>query len=265
MRAYIINMDSARKRWRYVSRQFRKTRIPFERVSGVNGRELALPIAEFDQDRYQRYHGKRPSFPEIGCYLSHIKALKQFLASGDQYGLICEDDVTLGEDLALLLTAIIHDRRHSWDLLRLCGMHNGHPQSIGRINRRYHYAVNMTRLSGTGAYLVHRDAAQKLVQRLLPMYLPIDHILDQEWTLGIRSLSVYPLPIVQDDEVFKSQICSPAKTKFPFWKRYWSVVPYRCHVEIHRLWYRTHEIFWRRRTAQTCKPFATPARSFRRA
>jgi glycosyl transferase family 25 len=233
MIAYIINMDSATARWQHVSEVFAATRIPFERVSGVNGRALNFPIAEFDETRYRSRHGKHPNPSEIGCYLSHIKALRLFVESKQDFGVICEDDITPVPGLRKLLEeAVIY--RDVWDILRLSGFHNSHPRCFADLVDGYSMAINFTRLCGTGAYMVSREVAMILIDRLLPMSLPIDHALDREWAYGLRSASIFPLPVDQVEHAFQSQTIASGKVKLPAWRRYWTVFPYRAGNEISR-------------------------------
>lgn len=238
MYAYIINMDSATDRWNFARDSFAKTGIPFERMPGVNGRAMTLPIPEFNEAQWRRRHGKLPNMGQIGCYLSHIRAMQRFLATGHEYGIICEDDILVAENLkSILLQAIEH--RSTWDILRLAGFHNAHPIAYSKLGNGYSLAVNQTRLCGTGAYMVNRKAANTLVDKLLPMSLPIDHALDREWIYGLRSSAVYPLPISQENHPFASQIPAQKNEKLPAIQRYWTVFPFRASNEVTRLFVRS--------------------------
>ena len=234
MHAYVINMDSAQARWEYVAAEFSKTGIPFQRVSGVNGRILQLPIPEFDEVLYRRRHGKNPNGSTIGCYLSHLKVLRLFLESTNEYAVICEDDIKPVSNLGTLLEQAIELREY-WDILRLSGFHNSHPRTFAKLSDGYSLAVNFTRLCGSGAYMVHRQAAEILLRQLVPMTLPLDHALDREWVYGLKSVSIFPLPVDQVDHAFGSQIRENVGEKLPVWRRYWTVFPYRALNEVHRV------------------------------
>jgi glycosyl transferase, family 25 len=231
--AYIINMDSAVERWAHVEPLFAQTGIPYQRISGVNGRKLQFPIAEFDERLYRRCHGKQPNAGQIGCYLSHIRALDTFLDSKQEFGIICEDDINPVRNLGSLVEEATA-YRDDWDILRLCGFHNGHPRPMAQLSDGYSIVVNFTRLCGTGAYMVSRHAAQVLRKALVPMWLPIDHALDREWAYGLSAASIYPLPVSQVDHAFASQTTPTKDEKLPAWKRYWTVFPYRASNEIKR-------------------------------
>ncbi len=236
--AYIINLESAVERWKYVEANFGHTGIPFSRISGVNGRELELPVAEYCETRYRLYHGKRTNMAEIGCYLSHVKSLQTFLASSHEYAIICEDDTLPKRDLKSVLQAAI-DYCQTWDILRLCGGYcNARPVPYATLPHGYSLSVTFTRLSGAGAYMVNRRVAEILTRKLLPMRVPFDHALDREWFYGLRAASLTPLPIDQLDHAFTTQIADPAESKhykLPWFRRYLTVFPYRTFNESARI------------------------------
>ncbi len=236
--AFIINMDGADERWAFVERGFAATGIPFRRVTGVDGRALRYPIPEFDEAAYRRRHGKRLDAGQVGCYLSHLKALRAFLESDLDHAVIAEDDASPRSDLRATLDAAIR-LGDAWDLLRLCGFHDPHPLPFATLDdpQRSRLCIALTRLCGTGAYLVNRRGAARLVERLLPMRLPIDHAIDREWVLGLRAAMVHPLPVGQFDHAFASQTAAKS-LKLPALRRYWTVFPYRAANETARVCFR---------------------------
>jgi glycosyl transferase family 25 len=231
-------MDKAVDRWNSVETRFNATGIPFERFPAVNGRALKLPIPEFSETLYRRRHGKHPNLGQIGCYLSHVHALKKFLSSNHETAIIVEDDVAPAENLKLILERALTFVA-SWDILRLSGFHNSHPRtyvSLGEgLGQQYSLAINFSRLSGTGAYMVTRRAAEVLSNALIPMTLPIDHAIDREWVYGLRASSIHPLPVDQESLAFASQLRAEDNEKLPALQRYWTVFPYRARNEISRV------------------------------
>ena len=59
---------------------------------------------------------------------------------------------------------------------------------------------------------MNRFAAEKCIQRLLPMKLPYDVALDRDWNLGIRTLCVQPFPITFSNE--ETQIPKVKRVRF---------------------------------------------------
>lgn len=238
MRTYIINLDKAVDRWVRIERLMSNVGLVYERVPAVLGKRLELPIPEFAENSYKLFHGKRPNLGQIGCFLSHIKTLKLFLEAGDELAVICEDDITPTHELATVVSSAWR-YRHLWDILRLSGFHDSHPQKVCSLGDNHHLAVSMTRLCGTGCYAVTRDAAKVLVEKLLPMRVPIDHALDREWFYGLRALTVDPLPVQQNPTDLPTSLPQLDSEKMPAWKRYWTVFPYRAFNEVSRFFARS--------------------------
>ncbi len=243
MHTYIINMDEARERWQFVQKAYSETGLSYSRVSAVIGRQFPLPHPSYDEERYRLCHGQRTNPGQLGCYMSHLKCLRLFLESGDEYAMIAEDDSKPVRDVSRVIDAALK-YEGCWDILRVCGFHNPHPKPFVDLVGEYKLAICFTRLCGTGAYVVSRHAADVLLQKLVPMFLPIDHALDREWAYGLRSAAVIPLPVSQVEHPFTTQIPATKNYKLPAIQRYWSVFPFRLKNEFARLISRTRQ--WNR-------------------
>lgn len=248
MHAYIINMDSAPDRWSFVESHYRKTQIPFTRVSGVVGKDVQLPIPEYNESKYIACHGQRTNFGALGCYMSHLKCLRLFLDSNQKHAVIAEDDSLPDPKVASIIESAMRYEA-CWDILRICGFHDPHPVPFAKLIDNYELAICFTRLCGTGAYLVSRHAAEVLLQKLVPMFLPIDHALDREWAYGLRAATVIPLPISQQEHSFATQIPTHHKFKLHWSRRYWTVFPFRCRNELQRIISRRRQLQSARRIA----------------
>jgi glycosyl transferase, family 25 len=225
MRAYIINLDAEPRRWAVASEAFGRIDFPVVRVPAVLGAGLVLPIPDYAEGRYRWFHGRPTNVGEVGCYLSHVEACRVFLATGDTHALIAEDDLVLEEALRW---------RDSWNILRLTGLGTGHAVRVQELDGKYALCVNFGRLKGTGAYVVDRAAAEAIVARLLPMWLPWDHALDREWWQGLRAASIQPFPISQTDSGFKSSIQKTSRRPLERWRRWFTTYPYQVVNEISR-------------------------------
>jgi len=232
MKAYLINMAAATERLRFVSEQVARLGITMVRVEAINGRQLPEPYEDYSPRFFMLKHGKRTNPAEIGCYFSHIKALRAFLATGDDHGLILEDDVAFASDA---WDTIAKALRHAadWDILRLSALHDPVRVKVRALGEHHALYVDLTKQTGAGAYFVNRRAAQVLVQRLLPMSLPYDHAFDHEWSMGLVSLSLHPI-IADQKGVEGTQINASNSYKLPGWRRYWSTIPYRACMEAAR-------------------------------
>ncbi|RYE25845.1 MAG: glycosyltransferase family 25 protein [Sphingobacteriales bacterium] len=95
---YIINLDTAVIRKKYMLRQFRKLGIKnfefVEAISAIKKGEEWLQTQVNRKDLVRHMTGS-----EIACTLSHRKALETFIGQKDiEYGVFLEDDALLADD-----------------------------------------------------------------------------------------------------------------------------------------------------------------------
>ncbi len=237
MQVFIINLQSAPKRWSSVQESFASTPWRVHRVSAVDGDELRFPIAGYAAQRFHWLHGRGTNPREVGCYLSHIKALQAFLQTDDSHALICEDDVLPKPDLAEVLQCALRFST-SWNILRLTGLSRGIPLPAHNLCKEYRLCVGLGRMKGAGAYVIDRAAARSFVAHLLPMWLPYDHALDREWFYGLRGSCVLPFPCSQVAHRFPSSIQKGATEPGPGWHRWLATYPYQVFNEATRWFFR---------------------------
>ncbi|MEI8107183.1 MAG: glycosyltransferase family 25 protein [Verrucomicrobiota bacterium] len=254
MRAYIINLDQAEDRWAALTGAFELREFSVTRVPAVEGAKLELPTADYDEAGYRWFHGRPTNLREVGCYLSHLAACRAFLETGDDHGLICEDDLVLGEDFLGVLAQAL-EWRESWNILRLTGLSAGSARAVQALGGGYSICVNFGRLKGAGAYVLDRRAAEAFVVGLHPMWLPYDHAFDREWVFGLRAASVQPFPISQTASGFKSSIQKSSRRPFPSWQRWLTTYPYQAVNEVARGIFRGLS-FLRWKTGWQAKPSA---------
>ena len=248
--AFVINLDRATERWRFVEQGMAATGIPFRRVSAFEGRRLSFPIPEFDERGYRLRHGRRRNDAEVGCYLSHLECLRLLLASDLDFALVVEDDAAPSPDLRQVIDEALR-HREAWDVLRLSGYHDPLPMPIAmlRTSPPRRLGVPLSRLSGAAAYVVGRTSAEVLLRRLVPMRVPFDHALDREWFHGLRVAMVDPLPVAQMGHDLGTQI-PLAADRLPWLRRHATVFPYRAMNEASRVIFRIGQWFRARSIAR---------------
>lgn len=211
---YIINLQHATKRWEYMRSQLIAQNLPHTRVEAIHGEHLSQPIKEYDRLKHHRLTGKQTNLREIGCYLSHLKALRQFLQTDDSYALVLEDDAIL----PLNITEIIHSAdqfsKH-WDVLRLSSSRDGKYLVFGNLDTGHRIAFNTKVLKSAAAYLINQKAARLCLEKMLPLYLPYDVALDRDWDFGFRTACVTPFPVKVEREM-ESQI--PIAKRIPLYR-----------------------------------------------
>jgi len=199
-----------------ISGELDRLHIPFERFAAVEGRDIdpdATP--HFSRSQYQRRHGKRPTPCEIGCYMSHMGAMRRFLDSDTEFALILEDDAILGDALPGVLMGL-EQHAGEWNISLLYGNYPGLPQRLERIGRHHELVGFLARETGAVAYAVDRKAAAAYLDMLFTMSLPFDVDFDRAWDFGIKFRGVMPFPVTTG--AFPSDIGQIGR-KFPWYRR----------------------------------------------
>lgn len=262
MQAFVINLDSAADRWAFVEKSFAGSQLRLERVAAIDIKLLTFPHRDYSERSYRLRHGRAPNRREFACYLSHLKAIEIFLATGEDHAVIGEDDIVLRPEFDAVLEAALRHRRR-WNILRLSGLSAGHPLRIARLHGAYSLCVNMGRLKGSGAYLLDRRAAETLLARLLPMRVPYDHALDREWLWGLRSAYILPFPVSQTESDFLSSVQPGTYPRLSRARRCLTTYPYQATNEMSRWLFRsTYSLRLKAGTA-FASDAAAPAGSYR--
>jgi len=208
---YVINLDRSPDRLASMTAHLSAAGIAFERVAGIDG--MLLSDAKLQAQMRENRHYKPLRRGEVGCYLSHLKALQCFIASSLPYALILEDDVVVSDDVSALVAAAIQlrgrtgDARLAWDVLKLA---NGRPRLIelAPLDAR-HWLVEYGPSVPIGAYaaLWTRDGAMRWLQQFRGVSRPIDCDLQHPWEYGLCIRSVHPAPVTSGaDSVMGSDV-----------------------------------------------------------
>ncbi len=191
---YLINLDRSTDRLLSAEKHFNAVGLPFERIVAIDANKEDLSAYPIDRKIFQRTHGRATIRPgEIGCYFSHLKALRAFLASDREFGVVCEDDVLPQVQLSTVLEDLL-TFSHEWDIVSLFHFHRGGPLVVRRA-KEFAMNVHIAHISSAAAYFLSRQAAETLVSYLEVMRACIDHSLYESWKHGLRLRSVTPMPV----------------------------------------------------------------------
>ena len=244
MITYLINLKRAQERLNSCKKEFKKVELEYTLVEAVDGKQIKLPHPNFSHFRYSALHGKKINLGELGCYLSHLKVLKKFIESEHNLALVCEDDIEFNPSINKIIEEALNCGI-KFDLLRLSGgidinKEKGNPFRLKNLHDEFHLSINFGFKPGTGCYLINRKGAAEILKRLKIMSLPIDHAIDRDWLLNVKSLSVSPSPVNLKKELHlnHSFINASKEYKLNFFLRYWVMVPYRFLNELIRIIYK---------------------------
>jgi glycosyl transferase, family 25 len=215
LEVYLINLDRSPERLADIATRLARLGILFTRVPAVDGRAMGPPPWEgFVYRRYRWRHGKVPNPGELGCYLSHLAAMRRFIDSGREHALILEDDAIFGDDfVSVLKTAVAN--ADAWDILTLYGNRLGAPMTTRHLDNGKRIVGFWLNQTGTVGYLINRRGARACLDTLMPMSLPIDHALTRSWETGARFRGLVPFPL--STKTGPSTIMS--SRRFAHWRR----------------------------------------------
>jgi len=222
----VINLDRSPQRLANMARQLAGMGMSWERLPAAEGKLFSLEDPSLvDLPEFGRRHGKWPVHGELGCYLSHVWAMRRFLETEQPYALILEDDAQLTATLPGVLTALA-DHFREWDMVKLSGVHVGTPLKLLHLSEGAYLTVMLTPYTGSSAYVVNRHAAQSYLDRLLPMRVPYDHEFDRGWHWQLKIRAVTPSPCLHDQD--GESMINGHKVKRNFhWTKRWSALRWR--------------------------------------
>jgi glycosyl transferase family 25 len=192
---YVINLDRDVERMASLDGSLRSLGLAYVRVPAVLGKEVPAWEKLVDAPLYgARNRNIMPRAGEVGCYLSHLRAMEEFLRTDAPWCVILEDDVEVLPGCVPVLDAL--GRRDDWDLAKLFCFHSGMPVRKRALTSDHHLVVHLTRTTSSAAYAVNRRAAETMLKSMRPITEQVDHALDRPWETGLRVRGVRPLPVI---------------------------------------------------------------------
>jgi glycosyl transferase family 25 len=194
----VLNMDRSAARLATIDGYLKTAGVAYHRFSAIDGSKLDMAAPEikamFDLDAWVRGHHRNPTNADVGCYLSHYRALEAFLEQDKPFGLIFEDDATIPADFVEKVSCALNDAE-AWDILKL---HVRHP---GPLVLRHTYRDDvrlcsfLVRHAGGTAYIVTRAAAAKMLRHMKPARRMIDWTYDEGHRMNLRVRTIAPMII----------------------------------------------------------------------
>jgi glycosyl transferase, family 25 len=186
-----ISLDRSAERRAFLERQLDEHQFQHQRFRAVEGTSPAGEMPESSKQRFLHAHGRHMRAGEAGCYLSHLGAMQQFLASDKQLAVILEDDAVL-DDPERLAGVLAKSHRHHYDFLRLQSRRRYMALPVAKIEQSTDLAINLTRSTGSTGYVVNRKAATTLLAALSTIEVPFDHAFDRPQYLGLKYRHAQP-------------------------------------------------------------------------
>lgn len=196
--AWLINLPRAAQRRAKMEAQLAPMGLAYTLFPGVDGRaEEARLLANTDVAAFRRNMGREILIGGIGCYHSHLGVWEAFLATGRPHALVMEDDVVFHDDFLPALRLALRAEAH-WDLLKLNRIRAKLPIPQGRIGP-YRLMAYLGPNTGTGAYLINRATAAKLLPAMRRVTRATDHEINRFFVHDFRLRGLEPFPSHVDD------------------------------------------------------------------
>ena len=192
---YVINLDRSQERWQRINDHLHNLGLVAQRISAV---DAAQYDNVFLSKHYNESLNKKSFFiglkpAEIGCFLSHRKALKAFLTdSKKKYAVILEDDVEFVADprqfCGQWLTVL---NGNDAVMLKLFKRRAISGEWVDRCERTGVVRPRLVPL-GTQSQIVNRRAAKALLTAFEQFSMPVDAAYQHWWQHGVKVLVTVP-------------------------------------------------------------------------
>ncbi len=213
----IISLNPSSAMALALAEELRTQRVAFEFIAAVDGRQGTPQLQgreRFDDRKALIRHGRLLRAAEIGCYLSHYRAIQHAWDEGLPRLCLLEDDVGLESDFAKALGAI-EQLPEEAEMVRLMGLRIRKRKVLSVLpDMESHRLVRPERgWCGTQGYVINRAGMRKVLDTAWRIYEPIDKFYDHFWEYDLRHYGVEPHVIYEHEH--PSSIQKPPQSR-PF-------------------------------------------------
>lgn len=203
---FVINLAHDAERRGHMDKQLAKVGFSAEFIPAVNGRALSdIDWQAYDKAKALRIYGVEMMGTEIGCTLSHYRLYERIVRDNIPVALIMEDDIEISPNLPRILEDLLANPSPEWLVVRLESLRGRvrepkspkfKGKSIQKLRDGELYKLG-THVLGFGAYLIRKEAAERMLDYGRRVFMPADQTMDRYWENGIVPYIVRPLPVYQ--------------------------------------------------------------------
>ena len=175
MNIIVISLEKAKERRERITKQLNSLNIDAVIMDAVDGRLLS------DNQLNKTIHnpigwrtGEKFKPGEIGCIMSHIKALNYAKEHNWEYAIILEDDIVLSEDFVKGIKFLFRILPQNWEHVFLGGHIYMHAPPVFQPSVE---KVNF-KVSGAYSYIVKNTIYDDLINEYLKIEIPVDDIIE---------------------------------------------------------------------------------------
>ncbi|MDH2399638.1 glycosyltransferase family 25 protein [Bradyrhizobium sp. SSUT18] len=186
--ALIINLDRDIARWRSLSGALDGLGIAYQKVRAVDARKKINLIRRIVHREFvYPSENRHLTDAEIGCYLSHISALKRIVRQNLPAAMIFEDDVVFDSQFRQFYQNDLPRFLAATDIVKFEGIHYPHTSKSGFLIAQgvtSELVIRVKPTLGAAAYAVTKEGAIALLKAVSVADRPFDHKLayyDRHW------------------------------------------------------------------------------------
>lgn len=197
---YLINLDGSDERLKNASEILLAQNIQFKRFPAVDGRGKSLDAFEsYNDEKAKQVMGRSLLNGEIGCYLSHVGCIQNFLASDADYLIVLEDDMQLANDFKKTIDEVLayldNHKAFDWNLINIGPKKKKICTTIQSFNgyellHAYYFPIR------TIGLVWSRKGAEAFISQGLEIFMPIDNYLQHWLSTNSKGLSIWA-PLVK--------------------------------------------------------------------
>jgi len=196
--------------------------IPYKRVEAIYGKDLSSEYISniVDIDLYKKHTAYEIKKGTVGCYLSHLKAWKEFSDSDSKFAIILEDDTRIKEpylkDISKILSQIALEK-DKWDILSISHKKKSNiTMDYFFINdKKFLFQAYFQTLHNAGMYIINRSVVSKMINNAIPMELPLDVYFNKYWEFGehIKFRGLFPIISFHNEQYISSRLLADYEKK----------------------------------------------------
>jgi len=224
MQAWIISLNPNKPEAVKLAEVLAANGLEAKIIPAVDGRN-AMPTLCADEQLDQRQALRNRRAPltssEVGCYLSHLRAIRKAYEMQLRHIAIFEDDVVAEDHLADLFKAIesLDNNAH---LVRLMSLKRRKRKVTSQLTDHYQLIRPIRGALGTQGYVLNREGMRRILEFGYTISMPIDKLYDSFFLFGLKCFSVEPHAI---HEVMHTSTISKNETGLD--NRFWITIGWR--------------------------------------
>ncbi|MFA7386712.1 MAG: glycosyltransferase family 25 protein [Thiohalobacteraceae bacterium] len=200
---WVISLDPTAPTASALGQSLADQDVEYRFIPAVDGRQQP-PLLEgkevLDARKALLRHGRLLRGAELGCYLSHYRALQRAWDEGLERVCLMEDDVGLEADFSRVLAGI-EALPDDVEFVRLMALRIRSRKILSLLSGcDRHRLVRPERgWCGTQGYVVNRAGMRKILDTAWRIYEPIDKFYDHFWEYDLRHFGVEPHVIFEHE------------------------------------------------------------------